>query len=304
MKQIIIVLALLINFVAFSQEFTCRVNVQIDAKLSSASLGDRGIFERLRKSIYEFMNTTAFSDNKYKQNEKIDCELTFIISEYTQPNLFKGKVQIQYRRPVYNSDYQSLIMNHIDENIQFIYNDNENIQFSPNAYITELGSLLAFYANYIIGIDNCTFEKNGGTVYFDAARVILNAAQNSSTSTGWKAFDDKSNNRNRYWLLENLLNPLFAPLKSCYYDYHRKGLDAMYTNEVGARTEMYKALEELKILHKVKPMSFNVQMFFLAKRDELVAIFKKAPIDDKMRLIELLTNIDPTNTSQYLQINK
>lgn len=304
-KSIIFACILLLNSTLLNaQEFNAKINVQIDPKLNSASLGDKRIFETLRKSIFEFLNNYKWTTDAFARDERIDCTYTFTIVEYVQPDYFKGTLQIQYRRPVLKSDYMAPVFNYIDEDISFRYVENESMDFADNNYISELSSIIGYYSYMILGMDYDTFSQSGGTPYYQKARVVMNNAQNAKQGGGWSAFDGKKSNQNRYWLVENLLNPQFMPLRDCLYQYHLQGLDKMYEQPEAGRGQIFESIQLLQKVHKVKPMSFNVFQFFFAKRDEIVGIFMQGNPQEKSQLYALLSQIDPTNISKYQQFNK
>jgi hypothetical protein len=163
-----------------------------------------------------------------------------------------------------------------------------------------LASVLAYYAYIIIALDYDTYALEGGTKYYQLAQQIVNNAQNTS-ETGWKAFES---DRNRYWYVENMLTQTFTPLRHCLYRYHRKGLDTMLQNQDEARKEILEALKLIRSIHAIKPASYNVQLFFNAKADEIVNIFSVAYSDVKSQVITLMTEIDPGNLAKYQKLNQ
>jgi hypothetical protein len=150
----------------------------------------------------------------------------------------------------------------------------------------------------IIGMDYDTFSPDGGTNYLQKAQNVVNNAQSASES-GWRAFES---NKNRYWLITNMLDAPFINIRSCMYSYHRKGLDEMVTNKEGGRANLLEALESLRKVHQARPLSFAMQVFFNAKSDEIINIFSGAFADEKSKVMTLLNDIDPTNSNKYQKI--
>lgn len=258
---------------------------------------DKRAFESMQTAIYEFMNNKKWTNESYKNNERIDCSILINITERTGDD-FKGTLQIQSRRPVYKSSYNSVLLNYNDNDILFKYLENQPLEFNDNTYLSELTSILGYYAYLIIGLDYDSFSLNGGTPYLQKALAVDNNAQNSS-GKGWKAFDG---DKNRYWLINNMLDASFIPLRECMYTYHRKGLDVMADNKEAGRAVVMESIESLKKVHQIKPLSFSVQVFFNAKADEIINIFSGAFPDEKSKILNTLNEIDPTNSNKYLKI--
>ena len=295
MKKLVftLLLALVFKF-SFSQELNCTVEVMAPQIQRS----DKRIFETLKSSIYELMNNTRWTNDVYANEERIECSILINISEQISTDEFSGSIQVQSRRPIYKTSYNTVMFNYSDNEFQFKYMEYQPLQFALNTFNSNLTSVLAFYAYMIIGFDYDSYGLNGGTPYFQKAQTIVANAQNTPEK-GWKAFDG---NKNRYWLVENLLSQTFAPLRTAYYNYNRKALDIMITDMDAARNEMIATLENLKSVHKIKPSSFNVQVFFTAKSDEIVEIFSKSFPDKKAKIVPLCTELDPGNTSKYQKI--
>lgn len=298
MKKIIIICLSLLLFSADSiaQELKCRVQVTAPG----VSNVDRRIFESLRTSITEFMNNRRWTKDKYSNDEKIECSLLLTIQNVTSLTRFSGSLQVQSNRAVYNSSYNSLMFNLLDEDISFEYLDNTQLEFSPDQYQSDLTSILAYYAYFILGVEYDSFELNGGTQYFSLAQQIVNLAQNAQIS-GWKAFES---DRNRYWLVENMLHQTFRPLRKCMYYYHLHGLDKMYENPNQARVKIKQSLDDLKKIHQVKPLSYNLRVFFQAKAEEIVNIYSEAPPNEKTAAYQTLQVINPSNLSIYEALRK
>lgn len=284
----------LLSKISFSQELNCKVQV-----LSQQIVGtDKRVFETLQSAIFEFMNNKKWTTDAFKNIERIDCSILINITERPAIDQFKGTFQIQARRPVFKSSYNSVLLNNNDNDFSFSYLENQPLEFTENSHLSNLTSVLAFYAYFIIGLDYDSFALNGGTPYLQKALNIVNTAQ-SSSDVGWKAFDG---NKNRYWLINNMLDASFVPLRECTYKYHRLGLDVMTDNQEVGRDAISESLEGLKKVHEIKPLSFSVQVFFNAKADEIVNIYSNASNAEKGKLITLLNEIDPTNSNKYQKI--
>jgi len=282
---------------AKSQELNCRVQVLSQA----VQLSDKRIFTTLETAIREFMNNTKWTNDQFKRDERIECNLTFNIQTYTQPDQFTGTLQIQVRRPVYNTNYGSLLLNMMDQDINFRYLEYQPIEFSESAYVSGLASLLGYYAYVILAMDYDSFSPEGGSVYWQKAQQVVNNAMQDQAK-GWKATDVPP--RNRYWLVENYLNPVFKPLRDANYAYHRLGMDIMYNKLAEGRAQISQSLEGLLEIHKNRPSSFNLQVFFNTKADELVNVYQQANPLEKARVLEILGILDPTNSNKYKKISE
>jgi hypothetical protein len=295
--KLILSFVLFFNAISLSaQELNCSVKVNAQQVQGT----DRRVFETLEKAIYEFMNNTRWTNDVFKVEERIECSLFINVTDRPSVDDFKATIQVQSRRPIYNSSYNATILNHFDNDFQFKYIEYQPIEFSPSTFTTNLASVLAYYAYLIIALDYDTYAQEGGTKFYQMAQQVVNNAQNTA-ETGWKAFES---DRNRYWYVENMLMQTFTPLRHCLYRYHRKGLDAMIQNQEEARKEILEALKLIRSIHAIKPASYNVQLFMNAKADEIVNIFSVAYSDVKSQVITLMTEIDPGNLAKYQKLNQ
>jgi hypothetical protein len=280
-----------------AQELNCTVKV-----LSPAIQGtERSVFETLETAVKEFMNNTRWTNDNYKQDEKIECNITINVTKRISVDEFEANIIVQSRRPVYKSSYNTNLINYQDNDFTFKYTPFQPFEFNENTFINNLTSTLGYYAFIFIGLDYDTFSPDGGTPYYQKAQTIVNNAQNAPDK-GWKAFEGS---KNRYWLAENLANANFKGVRSCLYNYHRMGLDMM-TNDVElARKNIADALEGLLKVHNMQMGSFLMQVFFLAKADEVVNIFSIATPEVKTKLVPILNTIDPGNVTKYekLRVN-
>lgn len=290
-KIIFLFLSFTISNFLSAQELNCTVKV-----LSPAIQGtEKSVFETLETAIKEFMNNTRWTNDSYKQDERIECNITINVTKRISVDEFEANIIVQSRRPVYKSSYNTNLINYQDNDFTFKYTPFQPFEFNENTFINNLTSTLGYYAYIFIGLDYDTFSPDGGTPYYQKAQTIVNNAQNASEK-GWKAFEGS---KNRYWLAENLANSNFKGVRSCLYNYHRMGLDMM-TNDVElSRKNIADALEGLLKVHNMQMGSFLMQVFFLAKADEVVNIFSVATPDVKNKLVPLLNTIDPGNVTKY-----
>jgi hypothetical protein len=290
-KTIIYIFLFLLPYFSIGQEFNC--NIQVIAPQVQGT--DRTVYDNLRNALYEFVNTKSWTNYAYKQEERIECSILITINERLGLDEFKGTMNLQLRRPVYRTSYNTVLLNFIDKDIQFKYLDLQTLEFNDNAFTSNLTSIIAYYCYVFLGYDFDSFSPNGGTPYFEKAQNIVNMAQNIPEK-GWKSFESQ---KNRYWIAENLLNSAYSSVRQASYKYHRLGLDGMYDNIETGRTAIYESIELIKKAYREKPGLFSSQLFMEAKSDEIVNIFSKASPQDKARIISGLIEIDPANASKY-----
>jgi len=248
------------------------------------------------------MNTTVWTNHVYGIDERIECNFLFNITEQLSADEFKGTLQIQSRRPVYNTNYNTVMFNYMDNDIHFRYVEFEPLQFDETQHLSNLTSILAFYAYIILGLDYDSFSYEGGTPYFQKAENIVNNAQNAR-EVGWKAFESTSH-KNRYWLINDILDDKYSPVREFIYRYHRHGLDVMDEKVVEGRTVIAESLENLQKVYREKPDPFMqlLKIILDAKADELVNIFSESFVEEKNRVVTILQEIDPSNQPKYQKI--
>ncbi|MFA6126123.1 MAG: DUF4835 family protein [Bacteroidales bacterium] len=297
MRKIFFLILISLAFrMAPAQELNCMISVVSQQVQGS----NRDIYDNMQKAMMEFVNNQNWTDHIFKDEERIQCQLMFNIQDRISDNEFQGTLQIQSSRPIYGTSQTTVMFNHRDNDIHFKYDDFEPLRFNETQFTTNLVSLLAYYVNIILGLDYDSFAPEGGSLFFQRAEAIRNLAQNAAES-GWKAFEGT---RNRYWLIENILNDKYRAVRSCYYRYHRMGLDRMVERIDEARAEIADALIELRPAYRENPTAMIFQIFFTAKSDEIVNIFSESFPDEKNRVISALKEVDPANTAKWDRIAK
>ncbi len=298
MKKLTIFLSLLcIAGLLHAQDLNARVQV-LSPKLQTAN---RRIFQALENAMRDFLNGRKWSADAIKPEEKIEGNFVLNITAWDGGSNFSGELQVQSSRPVYNSSYNTTLLNINDRDFDFTYTEGQTIDYNDQTFRSNLSSVMAYYAYIILGFDYDSFARYGGTPYFASAQNVVTNAQSSSYK-GWKAFD---NTLNRYWLSENLSNKTYVPLRSFLYNYHRNGLDVMADNAAKGRRAIAAALPVLTQLDRTRVGAMLPTLFFSAKRDELVSIFSNADPQEKQQAANLLLRADPANGNKYqtLQTN-
>lgn len=274
-----------------AQELRCNISVSTQ-KIQGTN---REMFTNMQKDMYEFVNNRRWSSNVFSYDERIEANILITLEEQSGGDEFKGTMQVMVSRPVYNSSYNSVLLNFKDNDVDFKYREFEVLEFNESGQNSELVNLLAFYVYVILGLDYDSFSLMGGNEFFNKAENIVAQCQNSNM-TGWKSFEGR---RNRYWLINNLQDRSYASVRECIYKYHRLGLDAMSDNVNEGRLEIVNALELLQKAHRSKPNSYIMQVFFDAKSDEVVNIFKPAFSDERKRVYNIVSEVNPANVSKY-----
>ncbi|MEO8795483.1 MAG: DUF4835 family protein [Daejeonella sp.] len=295
-RYLLIMLVLLYIIPAKAQDLNARVQVLAP----TLSTSNKRIFEVLETNIRDFLNAKRWSADNLQPQERIDCNFIITINDWDGSNSFRGEAQIQSSRPIYGSTYNSTILNINDKDFDFNYTEGQPLDYSDQAYISNLSSLLAFYAYVITGMDYDSFTKMGGTPFYTKAQAIVNYTQ-SAPNSGWKAFEGL---RNRYWLSENLSNKSYSPIREALYEYHRTGMDLMFDNQSKGRKNVFSTLSLLQKIDKQKQGSMLPQLFFTAKADEIVNILSSAAPQDKMKAYNILSEVDPANTTKYELLKK
>ncbi len=291
----ILIYLLLVICKGYSQELNCNISVNT-SKIQGTN---KQVFITLQKALSDFMNNTVWTNNVFEVNERIECNFLFNITEEKSTGSYVATLNIQSRRPVYASSYNTVMLNYVDNDIAFDYMENDPLEFSENTYISNLTSVLAYYAYIIIGLDYDSFSMEGGTPYFEKAEKIVNNAQ-SSGRAGWRASDSRGRT-NRYWLINNILDQEYKPLREFNYKYQRLGLDMMDKTIEGGRMTIKESIVELEKFYNSKPDPFMhyFQVVMESKSDEITQIFSKASAEDKRRVLNIMVKIDPANLSKY-----
>jgi hypothetical protein len=297
MKRLLLIFMLLvISPVIFAQDLNARVQI-LAPQLSNSN---KRVLDILEVSIKDFLNERRWTTDALQPQERIDCNFVLTITDWDGSSNFKAEAQIQSNRPVFNSSYNSTLLNISDKDFGFTYSEGQALDFSDQNYISNLSSLLAFYAYIITGMDYDSFSKFGGNPYFLKAQTVLNNAQNAPNA-GWKAFE---NLRNRFWLVDNLTNKSYNPIRESIYIYHRDGLDMMAENKSKGLKAVLSILPQIQKIDKQKQGSVLYQIFFTAKSDEIINILSSADPQDKLKAFNVLSEIDPANSLKYEALKK
>ena len=298
MKYIIVLLlaALSLAFPANAQEFRCNISISSE-RIQGAN---RNLFRTMQSDLYEFMNNRRWTEHNYTMEERIECNIFIRLEEQVSMDEFKGSIQIQAKRPVFNSSYETTILNIKVNDFHCKYVEFQPIEYSETNNRDNLTNIIAYYAYVILGFDYDSFSREGGTPYFEKAQAIVNNSQNAREK-GWKAFESE---RNRYWLIENIMNRSYSAMRESTYAYHRMGLDVMADKPEEGRASIAESLRGVQQVFRRRPSTYILQIFFDAKSDELVNIFSNSYPDERNRVTAILNEVDPSNGSKYQKITE
>ena len=278
-----------------AQELNCSVQINSDQIQGT----NKSVFNTLKKSVTEFMNNRRWTELTFSSDERIECTISIIVKK-VDGDAFTSEIQIQSRRPVFNSTYYSTLFNFKDINFTFNYKEFDQLEMNQNSITSNLTAVLAYYAYIVIGYDQDSYSRLGGTACFQAAESIVNSAQGANLA-GWKAFEST---KNRYALISNLLDEAFKKYRNYFYEYHRLGLDEMSTNSTNARARIAEGLPILRETNRATPSAIVITSFLDAKNDELINIFSKATTQEKTDAVQILNDVNPTQSVRYEKIMK
>ena len=287
----------LIFFVFIHKIISQELNAQVIVNSNLVNQTNQQIFQTLEKSLNEFLNNQSWTNKEFLTNEKITCSFIFTLSSYKNDK-FEGTLQVQSQRPVFDSNYDSPVLNFLDKDIEFKYQEFQPLFFNKSSFESNLVSIVSYYSFLIIGLDMDTFKLNGGSFSFDNAQTIVNLARQS----GFKGWNPNESDRNRFWLIESILSNSFNDYRESLYIYHKKGLDFMTNNNFEAKISILESLNNLEKVYNVRPDSYLLQIFFDAKSDEIVNIFSGGPKVDLNSTLSVLKKISPFFNSKWKQI--
>ena len=298
MKKGILFLIGLIGFLVEgqAQELDFRVIINSDR----SRFQNTEVFNQMKTSFEQFLNGRTWTSDEYRPEERVKGNLLITISEVPQIGVYSATVQIQVVRPVFGTNYESVVLNFIDRNWTFEYQESQPLEFNRFSFLNNISSLLAFYANIALGMDYDTFALKGGNPYFEIANDIVNNAQQSGR-VGW--VQNPSDRRSRYWLINDIyISPVYAPIREAMYLYHRKGVDQLATAPDEAYSSILEAIQRVAEANKQQPNGIFTISFVDAKSDEIAQILKNAPFDIREKAVVLLLEIDPNNARKYNEL--
>ena len=297
MRNVLIIIFFISTGSVSAQEVLATVTINVGPKVQTT---ERNVFRDMKTAFQQFLNARKWTNDAYQQHEKINCSILININDMPSIGVFSASVQIQSARPVFNSNYTSLLLNFADRDWEFEYIESQPLDYNDNTFTNNLTSMLAFYAYLVLGMDYDSFSEMGGTPYFQRALMVVNNAQ-SSNRPGWQSLGSI---RNRYWIIENLLNPQMADVRRALYSYHRLGLDTFEKTPDQSRQIILTGLKSIRKAKDINPTAILIISFFDAKSKELANIFSDGQLPVRKEAFDVITAMDPTNQATYTKILK
>lgn len=272
-----------------------ELNARVEILSPQITHTNKRVLDVLERIISDYLNRRSWTGKQVQPSERIDCSVVITINSWDGSSEFSAQAQIMSMRPVYNTSYSSPVLNMVDRDFNFSYTEGQMMDYSDQQFMNNLTSLLAYYAYLIIGLDADTFSPNGGDQFYNSARSVVNNAQNTGYP-GWRSMDGDAN---RYWLITNLQDRRYAPIRTFLYSFSRFGLDQLTDSREEARRNIIEAVNGLKDIDRFAPGAILDQIFFTAKSNELVGVLSNFPQQDRMQAYNLLISIDPSNSNKY-----
>ena len=293
MRNILVLLAFVFSSVTFSQELNCTVNVIAQQTGNENNV----VFKTLENQLTEFINSTKWTNKSFGLQEKINCSMVINIKGYDN-DVFSASLQVTSSRPVFNSTYSSPVYNYNDRVFNFQYLEFQNLVYNPQQFESNLISVLSFHVFMILGMDADSFALEGGDEYFSQAQTIANYSQQLN-GQGWKLEDGL---QSRFALINDLLSPTYSEMRTAMYDYHIEGLDIMSENSKSGKTQIISALEDLQKVHRKRPNSYLMRVFFDAKSNEITDILSGGPSVNISEAVDILNRIAPMHSQKWRNI--
>jgi hypothetical protein len=292
---------LLLVFLFLAQGIEAQeLNFTVIINSDRSRIQNTNVFNQMKTSFEQFLNGRSWTDDEFRPEERIKGNLLITINEVPQVGVYNATVQVQVVRPVYGTNYESLIFNFADRNWTFEYIESQPLEFNRFTFLNNISSLLAFYAHIAMGIDYDTFSSRGGNPYFEVANDIVNNAQQSGRP-GWT--QSQSDRRSRYWLINDIfVSPIYAPIRDAYYLYHRQGMDMIQGDPENAYNNILEAIRKVTEANKLQPNGIFTISFVDAKSDEIAQVLKSAPFEIREEAVKLLLEVDPNNARKYNEL--
>ena len=289
-----------------AQEINCKVSIRRDRILNV----DQQVFSDMERAIANFINNRKWTNDEFATSEKIDCIIMFNLTAKLDgmADAYEATMNIQATRPVFNTGYNTSIMNFVDKEANFKFNqysplvfDDNRVSSSGEAITDNLAATLAYYIYIVLGLDYDSYAMNAGNIYYKKAQNVVNNAPEGKGVNGWKAVEGT---KNRFWLVEQMLNPRFLDFHKYWYTMHRLGFDAYYDKPVEARRNILGGIPTLQKLNRDNPNAILVQFFFNAKSTELLNLLSDMPVAERQQYITQLSQADVTNAQKYQNLSK
>jgi len=290
---------ILITILSFNFSFSQEINGNIIINSESVNQTNNSVFINLENSISNFINNSVWSNENYSELEKINLNILFSIISYSNNN-YVVNIEFQASRPVLNSSYSTPVFTFLEKNFQFEHIEFEPIIYKDNQFESKLSSLLAFYANIIIGLDHNSYILNSGNNFYNVSKNILNYT-NQNNIPGWNS-SYNGGKLNKFWLIESLTSKDSTEFSDFVYNYHVNGLDLMYEDILSAKKNIASSISTLKPLKRRNPNSILVKIIFDSKSDEINDIFSGGSFFDVSSVVSDLNYLSPFFSNKWNSI--
>ena len=277
-----------------------ELNANVTLNASKVQGTNTEVFTQLEEALKAFINDRKWTPNVYEEVERINCNFTFIVNSYANDGSFDCSLMVQASRPVYGASYTSTLFLYEDKSIKFKYQPFDRLDFIEDNLDNNLTAVVAFYVYMIIGMDMDSMGELGGSEFLNKALAIANNAQNLGDA-GWRA---GSSSNNRYSIIDDYMNGAMEPVRKLMYKYHRLGLDTMFKNADDGRKAITESIALLKQAYEDRPMAYFTKLFTEYKVDEIVNVYSKCTPEEKKTVVETLSNINPSLSSEWDKITK
>ena len=280
------------------QEFDYKINIST----LQIQRADPRVFKLLETNLTEFLNTRVWSNQKYETNERIKVNVQLVLKREISETTFEFELTVQASRPVYGTNYESIIFNHVDRDVAFTFDEGRPLVYMDNLYSENLTHIFAFYSYVILGLDHDSFSPYGGDPFFQTAQEVVSAVPaGDAFAKGWRANDG---NRSRFRIIQDLMNPRVRPFRKSFYDYHRLGLDLMYKDPMAGKNSILAAINSLEEVNKAEPNTAILQIFAASKSNEILDIFLPMPSQEKQQVYRVMAMIDPTASARMGELRR
>lgn len=273
---------------AQAQELFCTVSINYRQLNGSGYT----FLDELKQLIQQYINRNAWTNDRFLQEERIDCSMQIVFQEALTQTSFRAQLILTSRRPIYGTAQNTTVLQVNDESWQFEFSQGTPLVFETERY-NALTSVLDFYAYIMLGYDYDTFSELGGEEHFEKARRILELSQTQG-GIGWEAL---GGDRSRAELITQLLDARFEPLRRAYFAYHFDGLDHFVSDTQNARATVLDVLATMRTLYQDLSRQYTLDLFFSTKFQELTAIFQQSQLS--AQAYGLLTEVDPSHLTSY-----
>ncbi|MCK5571757.1 MAG: DUF4835 family protein, partial [Bacteroidetes bacterium] len=160
-----------------AQMVDCVVEVDYEA----VSTTHKDLLRNFQSDVSNYVNNYNWGEGN--PEEKVACILNIFIRSAIGENRYSAQVFVGSSRPIYNIQENTAVIRLMDELWEFGYIQDR--PFEHNLYTYQsVASFLDFYMLLIMGFDYDTYEKLGGTPYFQMASEIASKGR-SRGENGW-----------------------------------------------------------------------------------------------------------------------